>query len=418
MPEQRLTKARSRELHDGDVRAAAALPGPRARGAGRRARRSIERRTLSGVGSAALVGLCMCACGGASAAARHPTAPALTPARARTLQKRLEAKVAETDVAGASAAIVFPDGSMWKGAAGYADTATKRAMTSATAFSFASVTKVATAALAMRLVEQGRLALDDPILRWYPAWRGDPHATVRDLLGHTSGITDPSQAWGARTNRHPRRVVTVREYLAATPRPGPRTSWAQYSNAGFLIAGLIEDRAAGMPVAEAMRRMVLAAPGGAGLALQPDERPHGPLAHPYVYPGAFDHPVDAYDGSGFLPSRTEAGLDSTAAGLAGDVPSLALWGHALFGGHVLKAASLRQMTHFHEFTDLEGYGLGTMLDTLDGHVLWGHLGHSPGTHTELWHLPREDLTLAVAWNDDSVDHVSGFAQDLLRAALA
>jgi hypothetical protein len=76
------------------------------------------------------------------------------------------------------------------------------------------------------------------------------------------------------------------------------------------------------------------------------------------------------------------------------------------------------MTHFHPFSDLDGYGLGTMLDTLDGHVLWGHLGRSPGTHTELWHLPRENLTLAVAWNDDLIDHDSAFARVLLRAALA
>jgi D-alanyl-D-alanine carboxypeptidase len=130
-------------------------------------------RTLGVWGSAALVGLCICACGGAGAATRRPAALTLTPARARSLQRRLDEKVAESGVAGASAAIVFPDGSTWKGAAGYADTASRRAMTCATALSFASITKVATAALAMRLVEQGRLALDDPILRWYPAWRGD-----------------------------------------------------------------------------------------------------------------------------------------------------------------------------------------------------------------------------------------------------
>ncbi len=216
-------------------------------------------RTLGVLGSAAPVGLCICACGGAGAAPRHPAALTLTPARARSLQRRLDEKVAESGVAGASAAIVFPDGSTWKGAAGYADTATRRAMTSATALSFASITKVATAALAMRLVEQGRLALDDPILGWYPAWRGDPNATVRDLLGHTSGIADPDDAWFARLVRHPRRVVTQRQYLAATPRPWPRTSDAEYSDAGFLLAGLIEGRAAGEPVAEAMRRMVLAA---------------------------------------------------------------------------------------------------------------------------------------------------------------
>jgi D-alanyl-D-alanine carboxypeptidase len=379
--------------------------------------------TLRLLTCAALVGLLICACGGRSAAPRHAAppghaaAPGLTPGLARILQTRLSEKVAESGVPGASAAIVFPDGSEWTGAAGYADSQSKRAMTSATALSFASITKLATASLAMRLVEQGRLTLDDPIHHWYPAWRGDPRATVRDLLGHTSGLGDPSESWSAQLIRHPRRVLSQSQYLAATPKPGPRTSDAQYSDAGFVLAGLIDGRAAREPVAEAMRREVLAAPGGRGLALQPAEQPHEPVAHAYVYPHGFNAPVDLHDGSSLLPSRAWATLAPTAAGLAGDVPSLALWGHALLGGHVLAPASLREMTHFHRFSELVGYGLGTMLDTLDGHVLWGHLGHSPGTHTELWHLPREDLTIAIAWNDELIGHDSAFARVLLRAAL-
>ena len=39
---------------------------------------------------------------------------------------------------------------------------------------------MATAALALRYAEEGRLRLDDTIKRWYPAWNGDPRATVRD----------------------------------------------------------------------------------------------------------------------------------------------------------------------------------------------------------------------------------------------
>ena len=74
-------------------------------------------------------------------------------------------------------------------------------MTTATAIPFDSITKVVTASTAMRLVEQDRLNLDDPIRRWYPAWRGDPEATVRDLLGHTSGMRDPSDARLARRAR-------------------------------------------------------------------------------------------------------------------------------------------------------------------------------------------------------------------------
>ena len=66
-------------------------------------------------------------------------------------------------------------------------------MTTRTAMLFDSVTKIATAALALRLAEQGKLRLDDPISRAYPAWDGDPAATLRDLLGHTSGAPGAAQ---------------------------------------------------------------------------------------------------------------------------------------------------------------------------------------------------------------------------------
>jgi hypothetical protein len=96
------------------------------------------------------------------------------------------------------------------------------------------------AALALRLAEQGRLGLDDPIIRWYPAWRGDRSATVRDLLGHTAGTTDPTDAAMARLLRGG--PFTVRAFIGAAPRPGARTTQAKYSDVGFVIAGIVLAR--------------------------------------------------------------------------------------------------------------------------------------------------------------------------------
>ena len=127
-------------------------------------------------------------CGGSDkgAAVQQPGVK-YSPAAAHRLDAALKEKVEDTGVPGATAAVVFADGREWSGAAGDAVLHPRRAMTTATAIPFDSVTKIVTASTAMRLVEQGRLRLDDPIRRWYPAWRGDPEATVRDLLGHTSG---------------------------------------------------------------------------------------------------------------------------------------------------------------------------------------------------------------------------------------
>ena len=67
---------------------------------------------------------------------------------------------------------MFPDGRMWRGAAGDAVVKPRRPMTPDTSLPFDSITKLAAAALAMRLVEEGKLRLDDPIVRWYPALAG------------------------------------------------------------------------------------------------------------------------------------------------------------------------------------------------------------------------------------------------------
>jgi D-alanyl-D-alanine carboxypeptidase len=352
------------------------------------------------------------ACGGDTPEPRPtPSGPRVTTQVSRALDARMREAVADAGIPGASAAVVFPDGRVWRGAAGDAVVQPRRAMTPDTSLALDSVTKVATAVLALRLVEQGKLRLEDRIARWYPAWRGDRRATVRDLLGHTSGARDPEILIG------PGSRMTVRQFLARAPEPGPRTSEGAYSNAGFMIAGRILERAAGEPLARALRREALAHAGGDGLAFQPSELPHRPLAHPYWYPHGGGEPQDASDGGPVLPSRAYAALASTAGALAGDTTSLARWGHELFRGRVLRPASLREMTRFHPGGFWEGYGLGLARDSFEGRTLWGHGGDGLGSHTEFWHLPRERLTLAVSWNDDLLDREGGLHIPLLRAAL-
>jgi CubicO group peptidase (beta-lactamase class C family) len=113
-----------------------------------------------------LVLAALAGCGGGSAAKRGAPPPTLTDAAASALEKTLHQKVQDTGVPGASAAVVYSDGTEWTGNAGDAVVKPRQAMTSRTALPFDSVTKTAVAALTMRLVEQGELALDDPISRW------------------------------------------------------------------------------------------------------------------------------------------------------------------------------------------------------------------------------------------------------------
>lgn len=377
---------------------------------------AATRRMAVGWSAAAMV-LAGCG-GGAENGPPAPNSAHLTPQVARALERQFRSHLADSGIpGGASAAIVFPDGRVWDGAAGNAVLEPPTPMTERTSISFDSVAKLATAALALRLVEQGRLGLDDRITRWYPAWAGDPDATVRDLLGHTSGLGEASDRLYHRIVRHPRRTITTDQVLAATPPPGPRTQEAVYGNSGYVLAGRILERAAGQPVATAMRREVFDVAGGDGLAMQPSERPHPPLAHAYWFPEGGATPHDASDGGPFIPSRAWASGTSTAGALAGDVPSLARWGHALLGGEVLDPGSLRAMTRFREGGPWERYGLGVALSSIDDVPMWGHGGDGIGTHTELWHVPSEDVTIAVSWNDEQLEADAPFVPSLLRTVL-
>ncbi len=358
-------------------------------------------------------------CGGSDkgAAVQQPGVK-YSPAAAHRLDAALKEKVEDTGVPGATGAVVFADGREWSGAAGDAVLHPRRAMTTATAIPFDSVTKIVTASTAMQLVEQGRLRLDDPIRRWYPVWRGDPEATVRDLLGHTSGMKeDPPDAFYFRVLEHPRVAPTRRQYVTAAGKPGPRTDGAEYSDAGFVLAGLILERAGGAPIAALARRNPLSAPGGDGLAFQPGERPARPHAHSYWYPDGAGRQVDFNDRSGVLPRRAWVTMSSGAIGLAGDVPSLARWGSELLGGRVLEPSSLQEMQDVHNGAFWSGYGLGLAKWSVDDHELWGHTGDGVGTHTELWYMPKERVTVAVAWNDHAIDDDGGIFQALVRAAV-
>ena len=357
-------------------------------------------------------------CGGSdSKQAGAASGPRLTARVAQSMDAEFRHRVEDAGIPGASAAVVFPDGRVWSGAAGDAVLRPRQRMTTGTALPFDSVTKVAVAALALRLVEQGRLSLVDPITRWSPDWRGDGRATVRDLLGHTAGLGDPGERFFRTLVSRPRTRVTAREFLAATPAPGKRTQEAVYSNAGFVLAGLILERAAMQPLATAMRREVFGVPGGEGLAMQPAERTRPPRAHSYWYPHGLGDPVDATGDNLVLPSPAIAGAAGAAGALAGDVPSLARWGHELFGGRILQAKSLHEMATFHDGAFWDGYGLGLALDSNDDRPMWGHGGDGFGTHTEFWHLPRERLTIAMTWNDDVLDREGRILPTLLRAAL-
>ena len=314
----------------------------------------------------------------------------------RALARELADARVSAHAPGAAAVIVERGRVVWSGAGGLADIPTRRPMTVRTPVYFASVSKMITAAVALRAQEQGLLRLDDPVRRWVPQWKGPHRVTLRSLLSHTSGIHDPGQSFfdAMQTGRS----YTPRDWLARLPAPDRHARPAfEYANANYILAGLAIRRAAGRHW-DALRHEV--APG---LALQPDDRVAGPAVTSYIRSQSIGGAPKAFeDGSGYVPTRAFVTGAWTAGAWAGTPEQLALWANRLYTGKILDAASLREMTTFAGSADGDstGYALAIRRDHLAGEEVWTHDGAAPGTHTELWHVPRSGLTVFVVWNTD------------------
>jgi CubicO group peptidase (beta-lactamase class C family) len=119
-------------------------------------------------------------------------------------------------------------------------------VTEGTFFDLASLTKVlATTPILMRHVASGRVGLDDPVSRWFARWRGaDREAvTVRDLLGHCSGLT----AFLPFFRDHAGRVEFEPAICDLPLEYAPRTR-SVYSDLGFILLAWIAEEAGNAPL--------------------------------------------------------------------------------------------------------------------------------------------------------------------------
>ena len=134
-------------------------------------------------------------------------------------------------------------------AVGLADPATGTPMTLTTRFETGSVSKWIAAIVVMKLVDDGKLALDTPITRYLPDYRADTGArlTLRHLMSHSSGV--PNEVMVAR-KADPRmafaeldQMEAVRRYASGDLRFAPGSTW-DYSHSNWLIVKAIVERAA------------------------------------------------------------------------------------------------------------------------------------------------------------------------------
>lgn len=223
-----------------------------------------------------------------SAPATQPTtnAPSGAPRRIDSL---LEPICRQNNLPGMAAAVVRGGKITAIGATGIRARGHDEAVTIDDQFHLGSCTKSMTATVIARLVEAGKLKWDTTIAdglpdlreKMNPAYRG---VTLTQLLGHRGGVpgSPPAEVWSAigqdPTSTTKTRQYLVEEVLKRPPASTPGTKF-EYANVGFVIAGVIAERAAGKPWETLMRELIFdpldmrsagfGAPGTAGKCDQP-----------------------------------------------------------------------------------------------------------------------------------------------------
>lgn len=287
-----------------------------------------------------------------------------------------------------------------------------------TRFLIASITKLWTATLVMRLVDEGRVDLDTPVNRYLdpPLRLADPDiartVTVRHLLSHSGGFFGDAPEPPGRGDDAVREVVGGYAGLTAIHRPGTMFS---YSNAGYNVLGRLVECLTGTTWDEALRERLIRPLGLDGTSTMPEEVMVHPFAvgHEPKKAGGPLSPVTTWlDPRGSGPSGGT--LSTTAADLLAFARVHLRDGEGPDGRRVLSAESARAMRRPQIAQPDPGmspaWGLGWSIERPAHPLVVEHGGNTCGQHSVLLAVPEHDLALCVLTNGDG--------QILLRGDLA
>ena len=297
-----------------------------------------------------------------------------------------------------AAVIVTENGkTVYAAGRGLADIERKTPIGPSTIFRMGSITKQFTAAAVLRLAEQGKLSLDDPLSKFLPAYPAPgTTATVRQLLNHTSGVMPYTNIPGwmveAKTGKAYSTEQLIAEFkdLPAPSKPGEKWS---YNNSGYVLLGAVLEKVTGKPWDQAVADLVTTP-----LKLASIRSGIGADGTPGMATG-----YTAGDKAPKIAQKIHMSVPHGAGALVGTVGDLAAWGNALHSGKLLAPASYAAMTTATKTADgtTTPYGFGMQLADLRGRAAIGHGGGIFGFSTDSIYLPKEKIFVAVFANSDS-----------------
>jgi CubicO group peptidase (beta-lactamase class C family) len=255
-----------------------------------------------------------------------------------------------------------------------------------TVYLTASLTKTFTATGIMLLMEEGKLALDDPISRYLPetppAWQA---VRIRHLLTHTSGIPH-----------------SVHEVTAVPLEFPPGEQWS-YSDGGYDMLGKIIERVTGKPLEVFLHERLWRPYGMNWTAASFDDLDN--MATGYTLEGGALRKINPRERWG--PGIYERFNQGNGHGnFVTTVTDLAKFDGALYPDRLLTRSTVEKMrtpTILNDGKKVDDYGMGWSVGNFDGHRYMAHGGSTPGVSTDLVRFPEERLSFIQLISASGID---------------
>jgi D-alanyl-D-alanine carboxypeptidase len=354
------------------------------------------------------------------------------------LETYLNRLVASGNPPGLSVVVVKDGNVVYNTAFGLADGPHNIKATPDTVYHWWSMTKIPTAIAILQLQEQGKLDLEDVVIKHLPWFEvnypssDSPAITIRNLLQHTSGLPDPIPAmisWVHYSNKTYDQTEVLKKYLPEfnTLKFEPGTQ-AVYSNLNYMVLGAIIESVSGQSYESFIAENILQPLGMSqtSFVYSPGMAEHEaagtlPVVHLYtpllptlLSPGALIRERD-----GKLLWLNRFSIEATpSTGLIGSAPDVAKFmmaylNHGMLDGEaILSPESVAMLT---DTTPIDSRGLGWFVGESNGERYLEHMGGGAGFATTMRIYPESGLGIAILANGTDLDR-AGIA-DLLRTII-
>lgn len=298
-----------------------------------------------------------------------------------TVSDSLMARIERFDK-GMGAVSVFKNGEeIYSNFFGFASIEKKVKNDGSTLFGIGSISKTLTATLIFKLIEEGKLNLDDTLSKWFPLFGNARKITVRHLLTHQSGLYNFTNDAGFdewRTHEHSRKELIDR--LLKFPNVFVPGSKAEYSNTNFVLLSWIAEDVSGESYRALLKRIITGPLKLKNTFSVTDSTMN--LATSYTRLTGWERVVP-----------THYSIPLGAGALVSTPADLNRFMSALAAGKIISKESLATMKTFSN-----AFGMGVFKAPFYERESWGHTGGIDGFQSRLFYFDSDSVSVAITSN--------------------